>query len=94
MHKQHVMTALRWVRRKDPEGANEMMLYRMFTQAFAEHYQAINDEAHARILCDLDDFELYGSIPLYVSRFIRRTCAKFVFQQPQREGEPQCFVQH
>jgi len=89
MQKQHVMTALNWLRQMSP--GTELMLYGLLCEGFVEQYQVLNNEAHSRILCDLVDFELHGTIPIYLARKVRRLYSEeFTVPQPQPEGDVLC----
>lgn len=90
MNKQNIMVMMTWLRRLRPEHANETTLYNLFVGSFHEQYKVFDGTSAQRIQCDLEAFERYGSIPTYLSRFVRRLFAEMLIHEPKPEGGTLC----
>lgn len=87
MDKPTILKMLVWLRRrKYSKNSGGMTQFDLFTAAFKAHFHIYDEESRRRIACDMDAFEDYGSVPMYLSLFVRAQCT--VSSQP--EGDRSC----
>jgi hypothetical protein len=93
MNKRHVTAALNWLRQQDGGALSELTAFDLFVAAFVP-YEEVDQISRSRIESDFQDFDTYGFVPTYVSRFLCELIFPFflVHSASPPHGEVTCFL--